>query len=289
VTDGTGALISQQRYLPFGQVRTDLGSITQTDFGYTSQRKLDDGMGGIMDYKARFYSPYITQFSQPDSIVPNAYNPQSLNRYSYANNNPLRYTDPSGHRPDDGCLTLCRSRSQKQRESQKAKQQVKNGPSSYVCPVCLPKPDATVISFSYSAGIGPLYRRWGLDIVITDNEVGFFTVNGSGPWPESERNPVSLPQKKMDTAFTFPSIGGGVSIGGVYGVSLRETVKNYQGPSLVEGGSLVVAGVEWFETVNPETGVPDGNLAGWTIGIGSPDLPEAHRMFLDAAWVRFPP
>jgi predicted DNA-binding antitoxin AbrB/MazE fold protein len=62
VTDGTGALTSQQRYLPFGQVRTDIGSISQTDFGYTGQRKLDDGLGGIMDYKARFYSPYISEY-----------------------------------------------------------------------------------------------------------------------------------------------------------------------------------------------------------------------------------
>lgn len=34
--------------------------------------------------------------------MPSYANPQSLNRYSYVVNNPLRYTDPSGHRPDDG-------------------------------------------------------------------------------------------------------------------------------------------------------------------------------------------
>jgi hypothetical protein len=32
-------------------------------------------------------------------LVPNPYNPQDLNRYSYVRNNPLRYTDPSGHVP----------------------------------------------------------------------------------------------------------------------------------------------------------------------------------------------
>lgn len=46
---------------------------------------------------------YITQFSQPDTIVPDPYNPQDWNRYSYARNNPVRYNDPSGHRPcEDG-------------------------------------------------------------------------------------------------------------------------------------------------------------------------------------------
>jgi len=35
--------------------------------------------------------------------VPSAGNPQSLNRYAYVLNNPLKYTDPSGHCPT--CLT----------------------------------------------------------------------------------------------------------------------------------------------------------------------------------------
>jgi len=56
-------------------------------------------MGGLMDYKARFYSPYLNHFTQPDSIVPDPSNPQSWNRYSYALNNPIRYNDPTGHCP----------------------------------------------------------------------------------------------------------------------------------------------------------------------------------------------
>lgn len=33
----------------------------------------------------------------PDSIIPDPVDPQSLNRYTYARNNPLKYTDPTGH------------------------------------------------------------------------------------------------------------------------------------------------------------------------------------------------
>jgi len=43
--------------------------------------------------------PGISKFAQPDTIIPNLYNPQSLNRYAYTLNNPIKYTDPSGHRP----------------------------------------------------------------------------------------------------------------------------------------------------------------------------------------------
>ena len=42
-------------------------------------------------------TPFTGRFISPDSIVPEPGNPQSLNRYAYVNNNPLRYTDPSGH------------------------------------------------------------------------------------------------------------------------------------------------------------------------------------------------
>ncbi|MEW6405683.1 MAG: hypothetical protein AB1649_28155 [Chloroflexota bacterium] len=55
VTDASGTLTSQQRYLPFGEVRSDVGAIGQTDYGFTGQRNLDSDIG-LMDYRARFYS-----------------------------------------------------------------------------------------------------------------------------------------------------------------------------------------------------------------------------------------
>jgi hypothetical protein len=36
-------------------------------------------------------------------MVPSPSNPQSLNRFSYTRNNPLKYIDPSGHRETEGC------------------------------------------------------------------------------------------------------------------------------------------------------------------------------------------
>jgi hypothetical protein len=38
---------------------------------------------------------YLNHFAQPDTIVPDG--PQGYDRYAYANNNPVRYTDPTGH------------------------------------------------------------------------------------------------------------------------------------------------------------------------------------------------
>jgi hypothetical protein len=36
-------------------------------------------------------------------MVPDSSNPQSLNRFSYTRNNPLKYIDPTGHRETNGC------------------------------------------------------------------------------------------------------------------------------------------------------------------------------------------
>lgn len=57
VMDTLEVVLSENRYMPYGEVRTDtsLTVITQTDFGYTSQRNY--ASFGLMDYHARFYSP----------------------------------------------------------------------------------------------------------------------------------------------------------------------------------------------------------------------------------------
>ena len=46
---------------------------------------------------ARLYDPTIARFMSADSIIPFMYDTQAFNRYSYVKNNPLKYTDPSGH------------------------------------------------------------------------------------------------------------------------------------------------------------------------------------------------
>ena len=44
---------------------------------------------------------YLNRWIQPDTIIPNPYSSQGWNRYSYVQNNPIRYNDPSGHKPSD--------------------------------------------------------------------------------------------------------------------------------------------------------------------------------------------
>ncbi len=100
ITGADGTLLEQSRYLPYGQARGDVGSISSTDKMFTGQKDLANT--GLLDYNARMYSSELGRFIQPDSIVPGAGNPQAWNRFSYTLNNPVNYVDPSGHDVDCG-------------------------------------------------------------------------------------------------------------------------------------------------------------------------------------------
>ncbi len=67
-----------------------------TDYRFTGQR-WESGLG-LYHYGSRWYDPALGRFIQPDSIVPDPFNPLDWDRYSYVRNNPVRYTDPTGYR-----------------------------------------------------------------------------------------------------------------------------------------------------------------------------------------------
>jgi len=48
-------------------------------------------------YGPRLYDGELGRFLQPDTIIPNLYEPQSHNPYSYCHNDPVNYVDPGGH------------------------------------------------------------------------------------------------------------------------------------------------------------------------------------------------
>ncbi len=55
-------------------------------------------MSGLQYLRARYYDPETGRFLSRDSYLGDIQDPLTLNRYVYVLNNPLMYSEPSGHR-----------------------------------------------------------------------------------------------------------------------------------------------------------------------------------------------
>jgi RHS repeat-associated protein len=96
LTDRSGNLVQRYENTAFGkQWHQNNGQAFPLSHRYTGQ--VFDDVTGLYYYNARYYDPELGRFIQPDTIVPYPGDPQTYNRYSYVNNNPLKYVDPSGH------------------------------------------------------------------------------------------------------------------------------------------------------------------------------------------------
>jgi RHS repeat-associated protein len=71
-----------------------VGENLKMDKKFTGQTL--DRSTGLYWYASQAHDAGLGRFVQPDTVVPEPGNPQSLNRYSYVLNNPLKYTDPTG-------------------------------------------------------------------------------------------------------------------------------------------------------------------------------------------------
>src|SRR5690606_18181078 len=46
---------------------------------------------------ARYYDPALRRFISADTIVPDMMDTRAYNRFAYVNNNPINFSDPTGH------------------------------------------------------------------------------------------------------------------------------------------------------------------------------------------------
>lgn len=88
LTNGSGTVQGAVTYEPYGSVGASTGSAT-TPLGYAAQ--YSDTDTGLIYMRARSYDPATAQFMSGDPIADLTREP-----YSYANDNPITYYDPTG-------------------------------------------------------------------------------------------------------------------------------------------------------------------------------------------------
>ncbi|MEA2491387.1 MAG: hypothetical protein QOH21_3179, partial [Acidobacteriota bacterium] len=98
LTDTTGSLAGYQDFAPFGTGGTTNGGALQFTSHERDTANLAGGTADLPDYMhARYYRAGVGRFLSVDPIMSAArQNPQSWNRYAYALNSPLMFTDPTG-------------------------------------------------------------------------------------------------------------------------------------------------------------------------------------------------
>ena len=94
LTDSDGFQVKRLEYTPFGTTYLEEGEVN-TNYRYTGKEL--DSSTGLYYYGARYYDTRLGRFITADPIIQRPYDPQTLNRYSYCRNNPLKYTDPTGY------------------------------------------------------------------------------------------------------------------------------------------------------------------------------------------------
>ncbi len=94
ITNSSGAKVEDIYYYPYGEIKTDSGTLN-VRHKFTDQEW--DAETGLYYYGARYYDPRLARFISADTIVPEPFYPQSLNRYAYTINNPVILRELDGN------------------------------------------------------------------------------------------------------------------------------------------------------------------------------------------------
>ncbi|WP_204343380.1 polymorphic toxin-type HINT domain-containing protein [Paenibacillus elgii] len=94
LADGNGNVINRYTYDIWGNPLSTSEQVPQP-FRYSGE--FWDSSTNLQYLRARWYDPSVGRFINEDTYEGDINNPLSLNLYTYVYNNPLRYTDPSGH------------------------------------------------------------------------------------------------------------------------------------------------------------------------------------------------
>ena len=95
LTAADGEAAATYEYDDFGSTTVTSGADLDNEICYTGQ--IYDQSSGLYYYNARFYDPENARFLTQDTYRGENDQPDTLHLYAYCANNPINYTDPTGH------------------------------------------------------------------------------------------------------------------------------------------------------------------------------------------------
>jgi RHS repeat-associated protein len=93
------SLIEKLEYDDFGLLDSDATDALKDETIATYKGKYLDKTSGLLNFGARWYDPLVGRFTTPDDIhdIDSILRTDGLNRYVFANNDPINHVDPTGH------------------------------------------------------------------------------------------------------------------------------------------------------------------------------------------------
>ena len=101
ITDSNGTVTDTFTYDSYGNVISRTGT-TDVIFLYNGSCGVITDSNGLIYMRARYYSPELRRFVNADILMGDINNSTTLNRYAYANGNPISNIDPFGLAADEG-------------------------------------------------------------------------------------------------------------------------------------------------------------------------------------------
>ena len=103
ITDATGNITDTFAYDTYGKLLSRTGT-SEIIFGYNGRDGVVTDENGLIYMRARYYSPEMKRFINADIIPGKLSNAITLNRFAYANGNPVSLVDPFGLSPERGAV-----------------------------------------------------------------------------------------------------------------------------------------------------------------------------------------
>jgi RHS repeat-associated protein len=95
LTDATGAVTDRTSYGVYGELLSHTGT-TNTPFLFNGKWGVQTDPSGVYYHRARYYHPKLRRFLNQDMLLGSITMHAGLNRFAYANSNPVTDVDPLG-------------------------------------------------------------------------------------------------------------------------------------------------------------------------------------------------
>ena len=266
VTDSTGAITDTFEYDTYGKVIARTGT-SDIIFYYNGRDGVATDTNGLFYMRARYYSPDMRRFVNADILHGKISDSTSINRYSYANGNPVSFIDPFGLSSRDSSDLFTIEDIQKLQEIYE------------FLGLGLEMSDMTVEAMYR-------YLREGLETAVRPNNIGVGVwrkqIENDIKWVDDLLGPSSKISKHLDL-LSLPWIDA-LSIGVNTTVNLYDNIKNGESQERINaeivtdiflgtGGVLITAGATKLGAFLgsfipiPIVGTAVGSILGFAVGL----------------------